>query len=95
MRLQREVDKLKGEVRDKSEQVRLLEESLREVERALYQKESDLRKITINLSFMGRKTAMSIDDIRCRKDLEIKMIRDKYHKASKDLKDLKETRVKL
>ena len=69
VKLQREIDKLKGDLKDKSEQNKMLEDSLRQIERALYQKESDLKKITINLSFMGRKTAMSIDDIRCRKDL--------------------------
>jgi hypothetical protein len=44
---------------------------------------------------MGRKTAMSIDDIRCKKDLEIRCIRDKYHKVSKDLKDLKDSKDRL
>ena len=53
----------------------MLEENLRQIEKALYQKEGELKKINIDLSFMGRKSAISIDDVRSRKDLEIKVIR--------------------
>jgi hypothetical protein len=38
---------------------------------------------------------MSIDDVRCRKDMEIKLIKDKYNRVSKDLKNLKESKDKL
>lgn len=37
---------------------------------------------------------MSIDDVRSKKDLEIKIIRDKYNKATKDLRELRESKGK-
>jgi hypothetical protein len=43
---------------------------------------------------MGRKQAMSIDDVRSKKDLEIKIMRDKYNRAAKDLKELRDSREK-
>ena len=47
------------------------------------------------MNFMGRKTAMSIDDIRFEKDQQIKHYREKYNKVNKNLRDLKNSKDKI
>ena len=47
------------------------------------------------MTFMGRKQAQSIDDVKSRKDLEIKVIRDRYNKVNKEIRELRESQDKV
>lgn len=61
--------RLKGEIaKGKSEREKQLEYSLEVLEKKLYEKEAEIKKMSIQLNFLDRKRHSSIDQVREKKD---------------------------
>lgn len=76
--------------KNKSEREFFLESQFFEIERKLYDREKEIKKLEIKISCSDRKKLISIDDVKYKKDEEIKDLRKKFMKVSKDLKETKD-----
>lgn len=56
----------------------------------MFEKESEIKKMLIQLNFIDRKKYMSIDEVKTKKDQEIKDLRQRFMKVSRDLKETKD-----
>ena len=74
----------------KTEKEKFLEANLHDLEKKLYEKEKEIKKMQIQLNCIDRKKIMSIDEVKVKKDREIKDLRQKFMKVTKDFKETKD-----